>query len=211
MNALLSPKSRELLARLRDNEGLRKQLCQTLDDQNEITIGVVKEKFLSSPGPNTLGVRTGLLRHSVNKIPATVSGNVLHSAVVSNVRYAAVHEFGFHGTVTVRAHSMRVALNDRYDVDGTQVNYITALRAGLLSRNQASKAAQASGKYTFTGKGKRGAKQTAVGGVVTVAEHSMTMNIKARRPFGQGIQERLPATARALGRTIVAFWNGGAK
>jgi phage gpG-like protein len=52
---------------------------------------------------DVLHVRTGRLRRSIN-VALTASGNAVVGSVGTNVAYAGVHEFGFDGTVTVRAH-----------------------------------------------------------------------------------------------------------
>jgi phage gpG-like protein len=52
---------------------------------------------------SVLRVRTGTLRSSINtKIDESATS--VTATIGTNVKYAAVHEFGFHGTVTVRAH-----------------------------------------------------------------------------------------------------------
>jgi hypothetical protein len=61
---------------------------------------------LSQKGPETLGVRTGNLRRSIQRTNAVVSGNQLVSAIGSNIKYLRPHEFGMDEKVTV-APSMR--------------------------------------------------------------------------------------------------------
>lgn len=64
----------------------------------------VKKDKLSGPRPQLLGVKTGRLRRSIT---ANVSGQgtpEVSGVVGTNVRYGRAHEFGFDGTVSVRAY-----------------------------------------------------------------------------------------------------------
>lgn len=54
-----------------------------------------------------LKVRTGVLRSSTNLSVSQTPTSVL-ATEGTNVRYARVHEFGFQGTVSVRAHLRHV-------------------------------------------------------------------------------------------------------
>jgi phage gpG-like protein len=56
-----------------------------------------------------LHVRTGTLRRSINQ-RVTVTDDAVMASVGTNVRYAAAHEHGFNGTVTIPAHTRRSAL-----------------------------------------------------------------------------------------------------
>lgn len=71
-----------------------------------------KENKLSG---QVLNVVTGRLRRSINvKITETASG--VHGSVGTNVAYAHVHEFGFHGTVSVREHLRTSKLGKSFTV-----------------------------------------------------------------------------------------------
>lgn len=90
---------------------LLNKLVKTLDMQNQLTVSTVQQKRLSFPksGPSTLEglrVQSNTLRKSVARVPATLTSDGISSAVKvgTNVRYAAVHEFGFTGTVQIKAH-----------------------------------------------------------------------------------------------------------
>lgn len=65
----------------------------------------VKEDKLTG---QVLHVRTGTLRRSVNR-RVWVGPNSINGAVGTNVEYAAAHEFGFDGVVTVKEHVRRVS------------------------------------------------------------------------------------------------------
>jgi phage gpG-like protein len=54
-----------------------------------------------------LHVRTGTLRRSINRrIDETLSG--VTATVGTNVKYAGVHEYGFSGTVNIKAHIRKI-------------------------------------------------------------------------------------------------------
>lgn len=55
-----------------------------------------------------LHVRTGTLRRSINQ-QVHVEGSKVWATVGTNVRYAAAHEYGFVGEVSVRGHTRKVA------------------------------------------------------------------------------------------------------
>lgn len=56
-----------------------------------------------------LHVRTGTLRRSINRV-VTETERGVYATVGTNVKYAAIHEYGFNGDQTVRAHTRRSAL-----------------------------------------------------------------------------------------------------
>lgn len=65
----------------------------------------VKEGKLSG---QALHNRTGTLRRSINRVVQDDGRNVI-AQVGTNVRYAAIHEYGFDGIVNVREHTRRSA------------------------------------------------------------------------------------------------------
>lgn len=82
----------ELLKReLRDFGGRAQQRC-------------IRTEWAANWAPSR-GIDTGYLHSSIKPIPFTVSGDTMETGIMSTgVPYAAVHEFGFSGKVTVRAH-----------------------------------------------------------------------------------------------------------
>ena len=71
---------------------------------NRVTIGVqalVKSGKLSG---QVLHVRTGTLRRSINQEVRYAGSGLIEGIVGTNVEYAHVHEYGFHGTVSVKEH-----------------------------------------------------------------------------------------------------------
>lgn len=75
-------------------EALLQALAIALDYENELTVDHIIATKLSKRGPTTLGVRTNRLRGSLRKSKAVVTADGIHSSIGTNVRYAAVHEFG---------------------------------------------------------------------------------------------------------------------
>ena len=84
-------------------------MAVVMDQENELSIGHISQRYLSSRGPRSLGVRTNRLRSSLRRAKArSVSDLGVVSSIGSNVVYLGVHEFGFKGTVNVRSHTRRV-------------------------------------------------------------------------------------------------------
>lgn len=67
-----------------------------------------------------LHVRTGTLRRSINRELREEGGTIL-GIVGTNVSYAAAHEYGFDGEVTVKAHLRRAAGAKRKAMAATPV------------------------------------------------------------------------------------------
>lgn len=52
------------------------------------------KKYLSGPRPEKLGVVTGNLRSSIRFSPASILGDKISLTIGTDVKYAAIHEFG---------------------------------------------------------------------------------------------------------------------
>ena len=91
----LTSNAEAILAEMRGfASGLPQSIARTMDTQNELTIGHISRSKLSQRGPKTLGVVSNRLRGSVRRTNATVSGTSVESTIGTNVKYAAVHEYG---------------------------------------------------------------------------------------------------------------------
>jgi hypothetical protein len=113
----LKPEALALLRGLPDAPVRAEQaMARALDLQNELTIGYAQRNKLSGSGPTTLGVRTGLLRRSLHRTDAVVSGPLIAGAIGSNVAYAGVHEYGFDGDVQVKGFVRRNRRQDLFSV-----------------------------------------------------------------------------------------------
>lgn len=104
-NFIVSVRDESLIATFRGYPG--RLAAALLNAMQRITLKiqtVVKEEKLTG---QVLHVRTGTLRRSINR-RIWISGDQINGAVGTNVEYAGPHEFGFHGTVTVREHQRRI-------------------------------------------------------------------------------------------------------
>lgn len=69
--------------------------------------GLAQREYLRGPRPTRLDVKTGRLRNSL-WVKIGESATTAQGILGSNVKYAAFHEFGFTGTVNVKAHKRAV-------------------------------------------------------------------------------------------------------
>ena len=100
----ISGDAQAVVDRIADKPGLLSAMAKALDLQNEYTIGYIQQKKLSGPtSPDSLSVRTGLLRRSIRRTDTVITANGLTSSIGSNVAYAGIHEFGG----TIPAHTIK--------------------------------------------------------------------------------------------------------
>jgi phage gpG-like protein len=111
-----SPGLREMLARARHiPERVLTGLGKALSASGPQIVGnAVKYRFTSERGPfpvsqNKLGRVTGRLRQSITSTPPQInpSAGEVTMGFGSNVKYFGVHEFGYSGSVNVRAHQRK--------------------------------------------------------------------------------------------------------
>lgn len=101
---VVSMRAEALLARLAGTgAALQSGMRRAVERLSIIVQGGVKEGKLTG---QVLHVRTGTLRRSINRRITEDSSGVF-ATVGTNVRYAAAHEYGFDGEVTVKAHTRR--------------------------------------------------------------------------------------------------------
>jgi len=162
-------------------------LRDTMDEQNQLTIGHTRQARLTGKGPfpvseGRLGVRTNRLRSSLRAAKASITGNSVVSSIGSNVEYAAIHEFGGAIRRMVLAGSVRL----RTDAKGN-----------LLSSGAFRGAAMfASAKHKrFTTRQWAGGKRYEV-------------NIPARAPITHGIKDRKRDYERAMSQSIIDTLRG---
>lgn len=188
MNIPLTSNAQAILAGL--NAAPRRILgavARALDEQNELTVGHIKEQRLSGKGPfpaseGKLGVKTNRLRNSLRRSRAVVTGNSVDSAIGTNVEYAGIHEFG--GVITRQPFSTVVRLRTNAD--------------GSLLRNRRNGA-------VFAGRRHKRAVEV-LGG----RGRSYTITMPARRPIGSGIEDMQAAYGTRLSDAIVTAWNAPA-
>jgi len=102
---LVSLQAESWLARLRGAPERLTSAMQTTVQRLSIRVQAAVKNKLSG---GVLHVRTGTLRRSINREVNSTPTRVV-ATVGTNVKYAAVHEFGFNGDVTVRSHVRKVA------------------------------------------------------------------------------------------------------
>jgi phage gpG-like protein len=155
-------------------------LRDTMDEQNQLTIGHTQQARLTGKGPfpvseGRLGVRTNRLRASLRAAKTRIVGTSIASSIGSNVEYAAAHEFGFSGVVNVKPGLRRQKSRDVF---------VKQFVAGKLKRVR-----------TVTG-------QAGVGG------YSVLRNIPARAPITHGIEDRKAEYERAMSQSIINTLRG---
>lgn len=164
-------------------------VIRAMDRENELTVGqaVAKRMSFSRHTPPTmegLRVQSGRLRRSITRAPAQAEGaRGVISAIGSNVRYFAPHEFGFDGTVSVKEHERK--LPDRVLVPGA---------ARTLTMQEAGRA----GFLTKAGKLRKGTGERLEGRTITVRAHSAHRRIPARQMVSKTITERMPLYQLAM-------------
>lgn len=104
---IVSMRAEALLARLAGaSDRLDKRMFAEVQRLSIIVQTGTKEDKLTG---QVLHVRSGTLRRSIKrKVTQTPAG--VFATVGTNVAYAAAHEYGFDGEVTVKAHTRRAAL-----------------------------------------------------------------------------------------------------
>ena len=192
----LTPEAQAVLAKFQSLPlALLRAMAAAVDTENQYSVGHIQSRKLSERGPNTLGVVTNRLRHSVRATKAEITPAGIESAIGSNVVYAGVHEFGINEQVTVKAHIRRTA--NRFLIDNG---------ARTVSRSQASRL----GVLTARGKARKGVAAEVQGSETTVRQQVRQMKFPARHMFREGVRERLPNYREALSKAVVNFDGGAA-
>lgn len=143
--------------------------------------GKISAERLTGQGPfpvgeHKLGVVTNRLRGSLRWTQAQVSGSKATSSIGTNVAYAGANEFGFAGSVQVKAHTRRVA-----SVDGSKTTLAAAAKASKIRRK---------------------VKPSVSIGTGQVKAHTRQMNIPERAPIRTGIGEHSALLTDAIGAAI---------
>jgi hypothetical protein len=188
----LSPAVQRLISRGAPSVVLA-AIARALDRENELTLGAAQKERLSfprtsPPTPEGLRVQTNRLRQSLNRAPARIVGGAVISAIGSNVRYFGAHEFGFQGTVQVRAH---VRTGGRRFLAGDGNTVLDLGAAGRL------------GALTRRGTLRRG---TAVRELAPqqqrVRGHARRVDLPARRMVRRTVESRQENYSRRIGQEV---------
>ncbi len=157
----------------------RRELLRTIDRENQVTVGQIQQRRLSRRGPDTLGVITNRLRGSINATKAQLgSDGGIYSGMGTNVVYGGIHEFGFQGGVTVRAHTRRI----HEFVEGTAQPAIFNPKSGKIAPAN------------------RGVRVET--GTVQVRSHTRNIKVPARAYIRRTIEERVGAYQVAISSTV---------
>jgi len=111
----LSLEAQEVLRSLQTMpERLSIAMAAAMNDENQYIVGSIQENKLSESGSTTLAVRSNRLRKSVRATKPVINGTSISSSIGTNVKYAAVHEFGT-GPFTIRPKNKKAL---RFSVGG---------------------------------------------------------------------------------------------
>ncbi len=95
----------------------------------EHTVTVIQREYLSGPRPEKLDARTTRLRGSITS-EVTQNDKGVTGRVGTNIKYGAFHEFGFIGSITVRAHTRFFSAFNTAGVRVTPTRRVRLDRAG---------------------------------------------------------------------------------
>lgn len=95
----VSPEAKALLARMKNRTGAMRAAAGAMDDENSFTVSHIQARYLNFPPGSSrpaIGLRwkTRRLFTSIRANKATATSTTVKSAIGSNVKYAAIHEFG---------------------------------------------------------------------------------------------------------------------
>jgi hypothetical protein len=192
----------------RAQSGLRVQLLRAVDQEDQLTVSHIQQRYLSKRGPDTLGVVSNRLRGSLWASKARVIGGMIVASIGSNVVYLAPHEYGFDGPIQVRAFTRR---DSRRNVYRVQVGTRAALFERLKSweTRKAKRLAPAQKIFEMkTGRILEGGGKLVAQGIVRVKAHTRHAHFAERAPLRRGIGDRTPALQLALERAAVAYLGG---
>lgn len=144
MQLIVNISAEQFLARLRGTGDRLAQNMQRVVTRLSIEVqAAVKDKLTGG----VLHVRTGTLRRSINRVVVTTPDGGALATVGTNVVYAGVHEFGFHGPVNVRAfvrkapktgapvnvraHAMQMNMPERSFLRSTLTDFTPRIRSEL--------------------------------------------------------------------------------
>ena len=146
---------------------------------NRITIftqAMVKRKLAGE----VLHTVTGQLRRSINRETRVEDGMVL-GIVGTNTEYAAIHEYGFDGTVSVKAHMRRISTKFKKD-------------AMIGASGKPGKIARWKGRTS---------QNQYVSGYAMVKAHTMHMRIPKRSFLVSTLLEVMPVARIELKRAMI--------
>lgn len=119
----LTPEAEKILAHVTDMpQSMMVDIAKGMQRTNLMLVSRIQAERLTGKGPfpveeHRLGIQSGRLRSSLNAGPVTIGNNKVEASIGSNVKYAAIHEFGgvIHheasvGTARLRTRNKRGTL-----------------------------------------------------------------------------------------------------
>lgn len=155
-------------------------------------VDVTRLEFLSGPRPEKLDVQTTRLRGSIAS-EVTLNEKGVTGRVGSNLSYSAFHEFGFVGSMTVRAHSRFFSA---FNAGGLRVKPMRRTirdAAGNIvgfKESAAGAAAREGHPFVFT---------------VQVKAHARKLNYKGRPFVRPALEKSLPVIQREIEKELGAL------
>ena len=169
-------------------------IVRGMDEANQVVWSRIQKARLTGAGPfpveeNRLGQRTSEYTRRFIPIAPVIHGATVTAALSAGVRYAAVHEFGFDGTVDVPAHSRKVSV---HRLEGKRISGPDMRRLGLVTKSGKPRAAVKTASSTQN-----------------VRAFKRHMRIPARAPITTGVRENMDVYSRLVSDAIVQEFNRG--
>jgi phage gpG-like protein len=186
----ISNEAAGLISRIADKRGLQSAIAREMDFQLNLTVGHIVKNRLRGHGPfpveqHRLGERSHNLYRSLRASKCVIQGDTITGTIGTNVKYAAIHEFGGVIKRVTLAGSVRLA---------------TERRGNLIRQGPNGKLA------VFARQGRKTATTVPFAG-----GKRYEITIPARAPITTGIQDRAADIGAGVSRAIIAFWQGGPK
>ena len=184
----LSEEAKVILRHVTDMPGsMIEDIARGMQAANLMMVSRIQTERLTGQGPfpveaHKLGVRSGRLLGSLHAGDMTVGDNKVESSIGSNVKYAAVHEFG--GTIHHEASVGSVRLK-------------TMNKRGTLARQEGFPHLA-----VFAGKGVKKRFKT-----VRWSADAHDVKMPERAPVRTGIREHLAEYGQRVSAAIEASWN----
>lgn len=156
-----------------------------VDKGNQFAIARIQRERLTGRGPfppeeHRLGVRTNRLRGSLNATPAIIAGQVISASIGTNVKYAAIHEFG--GVIHKPARTAKV--RHRIKASGALMRNLKHSNLAMFAKKSHTRAREIN---------------------VMIPAHDVHM--PERAPIRTGLADSAKDYANAIGRAIKDAWN----
>ena len=184
----LTPEAERLIAGMQTLPSrVMNYIAAAMNQENLRTVSYIQARHLTGRGPfpvaeHRLGVVTNRLRQSLWASEAQpISGNQVESAIGTNVKYAALHEFG--GVIHHASRQMKV----RHKLDA---------RGNLVKQLSNEKL------LVFAKAGAKRVRET------TVQTKAYDTHMPERAPIRTGIAECLPKYKQTISAHIVEAWKG---